>query len=109
MSWKLEYLPEAVKDLKSLAGNQRLLVVKAIEKVRKNPLPDYEHELGKPLGNKSTRNLSGFLKIKLKNAEICVVYQIKKTDTEMLVIVIGARADDEVYDEAAKRIKKHNL
>lgn len=42
MSWKLVYLPEAAKDLKNLAGNQRLLVVKAINKVLQNPLPASE-------------------------------------------------------------------
>ena len=39
MNWKLVYLPEATKDLKNLAGNQRLMVVKAIGKVLQNPLP----------------------------------------------------------------------
>ena len=39
MNWKLVYLPEAAKDLKNLAGNQRLMVVKAINKVLQNPLP----------------------------------------------------------------------
>ena len=34
MNWKLVYLPEAAKDLKNLAGNQRLMVVKAIGKIR---------------------------------------------------------------------------
>ena len=29
MNWKLVYLPEAAKDLKNLAGNQRLMVIKA--------------------------------------------------------------------------------
>ena len=33
MSWTLEYLPEAEKDLKALDGSQRLLVLKAIKKV----------------------------------------------------------------------------
>lgn len=34
MSWKLEYLPEAEKDLKGLDGSQRILVLKAIKKVQ---------------------------------------------------------------------------
>ena len=38
MSWKLEYLPEAEKDLKDLTGSQRILVLKAIKKVQQNPL-----------------------------------------------------------------------
>ena len=52
MNWKLVYLPEAAKDLKNLAGNQRLMVVKAIGKVLQNPLPVTEGGYGKPLGNK---------------------------------------------------------
>ena len=51
MNWKLVYLPEAAKDLKNLAGNQRLMVVKAIGKVLQNPLPVTEGGYGKPLGN----------------------------------------------------------
>ena len=50
-----------------------------------------------------------FLKIKLKSAGIRVVYKLIKTETEMLVVVIGARADDEVYDTAQHRAEKHNL
>ncbi len=40
MSWTLEYLPEAEKDLKALNGSQNPpLVLKAIKKVQQNPLP----------------------------------------------------------------------
>lgn len=109
MTWELKFLPEALKDLKKLAGNQRLLVVKAIEKVRRNPLADYEGGLGKPLGNQNGKELAGFLKIKLRDAGIRVVYKVIRTETEMLVIVIGARADEEVYKDAVKRVEKHEL
>lgn len=109
MKWAVKYLPEAVKDLKNLSGNQRIMVIKAIDKVLENPLPMQEGGYGKPLGNKNGNDLSGFLKIKLKNAGIRVVYKVYKTETEMLVVVIGARADDEVYDAASHRAKKHSL
>ena len=109
MSWKLVYLPEAAKDLKNLAGNQLLLVVKAIDKVLQNPLPASEGGYGKPLGNKQGNDLSGFLKIKLKSAGIRVVYKLIRTETEMLVVVIGARADDEVYETAQHRAQKNHL
>ncbi|MDO5136645.1 MAG: hypothetical protein Q4D55_11375 [Eubacteriales bacterium] len=33
----------------------------------------------------------------------------RKQKTEMLVIVIGARADDEVYETAQSHIEKHGL
>jgi len=109
MKWKLVYLPEAAKDLKNLAGNQRLMVVKAINKVLENPLPAQEGGYGKPLGNKRGNDLSGFLKIKLRSAGIRVIYKLIQTETEMLVVVIGAREDEEVYETAQHRASKHNL
>ena len=109
MNWKLDFLPEALKDMKNLGGNQKILVLKAIKKVQTNPLPTYEGGFGKPLGNKAGNNLTGFLKIKLRDAGIRIVYMLVKTETEMLIIVVGARADDEVYEIADKRIKRHGL
>lgn len=73
MSWTLEYLPEAEKDLKALDGSQRLLVLKAIKKVQQNPLPAEEKGYGKALGNHSRTNLAGFLKIKLRASGLRVV------------------------------------
>ncbi len=109
MKWKLSFLPEAAKDLKKLAGNQRILVAKALEKVITNPLPVSEGGYGKPLGNKYGTDLSGLLKIKIKNAGIRIVYKLIYTDTEMLVVVIGLRADEEVYKTANRRIQKNKL
>lgn len=109
MSWQLVYLPEAEKDLRSLDGSQQILVRKAIKKVQQNPLPVDEQGYGKPLGNFSGSGLSGFLKIKLRTAGLRIVYKLIRTETSMLIVVIGARADDEVYDLAQKRAKKHNL
>lgn len=109
MNWALKYLPEVEKDLKQLGGNQRILVQKAIKKVQTNPLPANEGGYGKPLGNKGGSDLTGLLKIKLKSAGIRVVYKLIRTETEMLVIVVGARADDEVYETAQCRAEKYNL
>ena len=109
MNWKLVYLPEAEKDFRRLSGNERIVVAKALEKVLKNPLPVNEGGYAKPLGNKQGNNLSGFLKIKLKNLGIRVVYKLIKIDGQMLVVVIGARADDEVYDVALRRAEKHDI
>ncbi len=109
MNWKLEYLPEAEKDLKDFDGIQRILVLKAIKKVQQNPLPIDEQGYGKPLGNHSNTNLAGLLKIKLRSAGLMVVYQLRRTESSMIVIVIGVRADEEVYDLARKRADKHGL
>lgn len=109
MNWEVKFLPEAADDFRRLAGSQRILVAKAIEKVRQNPLSMYEGGYGKPLGNKRTAKLTGFLKIKLKSAGIRVVYKAVKTDTSMLIVVIGVRTDDEVYTMADKRISENDL
>ena len=107
MNWKLEYLPEAEDDFKALDGSQRNLVLKAIKKVQQNPLPADENGYGKLLGNQNGKNLAGLLKIKLRAAGIRVVYQLQRTETAM--IVIGVRADEEVYEIAQKRAAKHHL
>ncbi len=109
MNWKLEYLPEAEKDLKDLDGSQRILVLKAIKKVQQNPLPIEEQGYGKLLGNHSSTNLAGLLKIQLRSVGLRVVYQLRRTESSMMIIVIGVRADEEVYEIAQKRANKHNL
>lgn len=109
MSWEVVYLPEALNDLRSLDGSQRLLVKKAIEKLKLNPLPETEGGYGKWLGNKSGRNLSGFLKVKLRGPGLRIVYQLLRIENQVLIVVIGARKDSEVYDIAHSRVKQHDL
>jgi mRNA interferase RelE/StbE len=109
MNWTVKFLPEAEDDLKNLDGSQRILVLKAIKKVQQNPLPAEESGYGKPLGNHQGTNLAGFTKIKLRGAGLRVVYQLQRVNTAMVVIVIGVRADEEVYELAAKRAAKHHL
>jgi mRNA interferase RelE/StbE len=106
VNWNVIYLPEARDDLSKLDGSQRILVQKAIKKVSKNPLPNIEGGYGKPLGNKNNVNLTGLLKIKLRSAGIRVVYQLERTERGMFIVVIGVREDDEVYQEAEKRVIK---
>lgn len=109
MNWDVKYLPEALEDLRKLDGSQKILIRKAIQKVCRNPLPETEGGYGKPLGNKGSNHLSGFLKIKLRGAGLRIVYQLIRQGSNILVIVIGAREDDEVYEIAKKRIDKHSL
>lgn len=109
MNWTVQYLPEALDDLRSLDGSQRILIRKAIAKVSQNPLPKSEGGFGVPLGNKGGQNLTGYLKIKLLHAGLRVVYKLVRTETQMLIIVIGARADDEVYHLAAIRDEKLDI
>lgn len=109
MSWEVVYLPEALDDLRALDGSQRILIGKAIEKLKRNPLPETEGGYGKWLGNRSGSNLAGFLKVKLRGAGLRIVYQLLRVDDRVLIVVVGAREDSEVYEIADKRIKLHDL
>ena len=105
MHWKIEYHNEAVNDLKKLDHSQKLQVLKAIEKVSKNPLPNREGGYGKPLSNNSNSKLAGYYKIKLLKLGIRVVYGLVKENEIMKIVVISVRADDVVYRLADKRVK----
>ena len=64
MKWEVEYLPEAIKDIKKLDNSNRLLVRKAIQKVSSNPVSTYEGGFGHPKTTKkklSNRKLLSFL------------------------------------------------
>lgn len=105
MTWRVEFLREAVKDLKRLNHSARVQVIKGIQRVSQNPLPTTEGGYGKPLGNKGGTNLTGLLKIKFRDLGLRVVYKIERTDTVMKIIIVSARTDEQVYKEAAKRKK----
>jgi mRNA interferase RelE/StbE len=104
MAWTIEYLKEAEKDLLGLDYSQRLQVLKAIEKVSENPLPNHEGG-GKLLGNNSATKLAGYYKIKLLKLGIRVVYGLIGESKIMKIVVISVREDDAVYRLADKRIK----
>lgn len=109
MTWSIEFLEEAEKDIKRLDHSAQIQVLKGISKVSQNPLPVEEGGYGKPLGNKSGTNLTNLMKIKFRDLGIRVVYKVERVDGVMRIIVISARTDEQVYKEVAKRRNKHDL
>ena len=109
MTWSVEFLEEAEKDMKKLDHSVQIQVLKGISKVSKNPLSIGEGGYGKPLGNKSGINLTNLMKIKFKDLGIRVVYKVERVCDVMRVIVISARTDEQVYKEAVKRKDKYGL
>ena len=102
--WKVSYFDEALEDLKKMDNSQRKQVLKAIDKVKTNPLPQNEGGYGKPLGNKRGNNLTNLYKIKLKKSGIRVVYQIIRVEDAMEIIIVSMREAEKVYEDAQKRI-----
>ncbi len=109
MSWSVEFLEEAKKDLKRLDRGVQTQVVKGIKKVAQNPVSIHEGGYGKPLGNKNNTDLTGLFKIKYRDLGIRVVYRLEYTETMMKIIVISARTDEQVYKEALRRRERFGL
>ncbi len=59
--------------------------------------------------NLSGTDLSGLMKIKFKKVGIRVVYKIENDLNVMKIVIISARTDNQVYEEAEKRRKKYDL
>lgn len=104
--WAVEYLKAAVTDLKKLDYSQRIIVIKKINQIAENPLPQSEGGYGETLGSRGGADLTGYCKIKLLKLGIRVVYRLEKSDATMKIIVVSARAADEAYRLAIKRTQK---
>lgn len=109
MTWNIEFLDEAEKDMKKLDHSAQIQVLKGLRKVSRNPLPAEESGYGKPLGSKNGIHLTNLMKIKFRNLGIRVVYKVERVDGVMKIIVVSARTDEQVYKEAVKRRDKHDL
>ncbi len=109
MTWSIEFLEEAQRDLEKLDHSVQLQVIKGIQKVGQNPLPVQKGGYGKPLGNKNGDNLTNFLKIKFRNLGIRVVYKVEQVDGIMKIIIVSAITNEQVYKDAVKRREKYDL
>ena len=90
---------DAEKDFNDLDGSLKKEASKKITALSENPL------LGKPLGNKSGMNLTGFYKLYLAKKKYRIVYRIVKGNIEIVEIIgIGKRDKEEIYKLVAKRL-----
>lgn len=102
--WKYDFTQDARKDFKKLAGNQKIIVLKALDKVVQNPLPHTQGGYGIPLGNKHGFNLTGCLEVKLRGQNLRIIYKLEKDKMVMLNIAIDERGDYEAYKVASSRL-----
>ncbi|MBQ6959791.1 MAG: type II toxin-antitoxin system RelE/ParE family toxin [Clostridia bacterium] len=109
MSWSVEFLEEARRDMRRLDHSAQIQVLKGIQKVAGNPVSIHEGGYGKPPGNHNDSSLSGLFKIKFRDLGLRVVYKTEMVDSIMKIIVVSARSDDQVYREAARRRTKYDL
>lgn len=94
MRWNVKFHPQVENDLKQLGTAQaRRILVVIRERIAKGE-PD---KLGKPLRG----TLAGCRRI--RTGEVRIVYRIQGSEI-VVVLCVGARRDDEVYESAVQRI-----
>jgi mRNA interferase RelE/StbE len=96
--YKISFHPEAQKELLSLDGSIRLIVLKQIKKLEQLP------QLGELLGNKHGYDLSGYRKLYANKKNIRIVYSIIEEQILVKIIAIGKREDFQVYKDANNRL-----
>lgn len=95
MTYKLLRHKDFKKDWDSLPFAIQTQLKKKLAKVLENPhIPK----------NRLHSELKGCYKIKLLKAGVRLIYQVKDDEIIILLLTVGKRADNIVYDEAEKRI-----
>jgi len=95
MAWTVEFHPEVQEDLDRLGAPSALRIIKAIEDRIENGEPD-------KIGKRLSGSLAGARRIRVGDTRI--VYKVNQGAIEVLIIAVGARRDEEVYDAAEKRL-----
>lgn len=101
MACKVELIPEAGADFNALDGSLKKEAAKRIDALSENPF------LGKPLGNRSGIDLTGFYKLYFYGKKYRIVYRLLGADIEIVeIFAIGKRDKEAIYKLVAKRLKK---
>ena len=94
MSYELEFLPSALKEWQKLDNSIKTQFKKKLKERLENP---------KAVKDK-LRGYDDVYKIKLRDAGYRLAYQVKDVQITILVLVVGKRANDEVYNLLKDRV-----
>lgn len=94
MKWIVRFHPEVELDLKQLGNAEARRVLKVIRERIAEGEPD---KIGKPLRGV----LANYRRV--RTGDVRIVYRINGTEI-VLVLCVGARRDDEVYQAATRRV-----
>ncbi|MCW7755487.1 type II toxin-antitoxin system RelE/ParE family toxin [Desulfobotulus sp. H1] len=93
MTYKLTFLPVALKEWKKLDPSIRVQLKKKLEEIIQNP----------KIPANRLRQFENHYKIKLKSSGYRLVYEVIESEIVVLVIVIGKREGNKVYEVAKLR------
>ncbi|WP_455289719.1 type II toxin-antitoxin system RelE family toxin [Cupriavidus necator] len=95
MVWSVIYHPEVANDLTALGTAEARTILNVIAKRIAAGEPD---KLGKPLAGQ----LAGCQRI--RTGQTRIVYRVDGPRIEVLIVAVGIRRDNEIYDLATGRI-----
>lgn len=95
MVWGVTYHPDVQKDLDLLGAVAANRILEVIDERIINGEPD---KSGKPL----RASLAGCRRIRAGDTRI--VYRVDGRAIQVLIVAVGARRDEEVYDAAQRRV-----
>ncbi|MCU9948985.1 type II toxin-antitoxin system RelE family toxin [Pseudomonas sp. PDM13] len=94
MNWSVRFHPEVEQDLRQLGSAEAKRVLKVIRERIAEGEPD---KIGKALRGA----LAGYRRV--RTGDIRIVYRINGSEI-VLILCVGARRDDEVYEAATRRV-----
>ncbi len=95
MTWTVQFHPDIQNDFRRLGRTEARKIEHVIKSRIKNGEPD---KIGKPLSGE----LKGYRR--LRTGQTRIVYRVDNGRIEVLIIAVGIRRDDEVYEQAQKRV-----
>jgi len=95
MSYKLKFLPSALKEWKKIGP----MIREQLKKKLQERLDEPEVPADRLHGFKN------HYKIKLRSSGYRLVYEVEKEEISIIVITVGKRERSEVYNKAKKRTK----
>lgn len=94
MSYELEFMPKALKEWQKLDLNTKEQFKKKLAQRLENP----------KVPKDKLRDFDNIYKIKLKSLGYRLAYEVIDERLVVLVLVVGKRENNAVYDELARRI-----
>ena len=95
MRWIVIYHPDVKNDFARLGNRESTNIMRVIDKRIASGEPD---KLGKPLSGA----LKGYRRI--RTGQTRIVYRVYAAKIEILIVAVGMRRDDEIYDSATSRV-----
>ena len=95
MSYELEFMPKALKEWQKLDSSIKEQFKKKLAQRLENP----------KVPKDKLRDFDNVYKIKLKSLGYRLAYEVVDERLVVLVLVVGKRENNAVYDELAKRFK----